>query len=226
MEFVCFEGMRNNGKNYFAECGFICGNKCFRGWRVRFRIQSKWYWLFDDGGGFYFKQKGNSCFAKIFKPGEAIPKIPVRSINAMIAEAVWGNSEFVIHYNSGHTKGHCNVDYKNISGSVKELESGSVEFTPMAHIVNTGEERLLNNGFSYKGEKFVGWHLRFREHSVWYWLLSNGAFLSVNEYDAKKDVTRMVLKDGEKIPLFKDHNIESVVVEAVWHSKFSIGKRK
>lgn len=90
IEFIFAEDIDNDGTQQFAECGFVQGKKQFKGWRVRFRIKSKWYWLLADGG-FYAKKEGNARYATLFLPGETIPEIPVNHINVMVAEAVWQN---------------------------------------------------------------------------------------------------------------------------------------
>ncbi len=225
IEFVHGEKVLNNKIGKFIECAFLRKENHFKAWRVRFRIQNKWYWLLKDGG-FYPRKTGNFHFADVFSPGEDFPIIPVRHINVMVAEAVWESPEYVIHYNSGHTMGECNIKYDNTIGTANKLKSGSVEFTPFLHIANTGKERLLSNGFSYKGEEFEGWRMRVKEHNIWYWILADGSYHPVSSYNEEKDCAYRKFVDEEVIPLFENREIESVVVEAMWRKKPGFWNKK
>ena len=87
-EYRFAENIPNVGSNKFAPCGFIHKAKQFKGWKVRVKIENKWFWLVGHGG-LIPKNEYSSSHATLFQPNETIPILPVNRIECMVAEAVW-----------------------------------------------------------------------------------------------------------------------------------------
>ena len=89
LEYRYCEAMNNNGEGVFAPCGFFREGKTFLGWRLRFRVNRKWFWYSRRGKALSKESKGAARRAKIFKPGQKIPLLPYRHVDSLVIEAVW-----------------------------------------------------------------------------------------------------------------------------------------
>lgn len=82
---------RNDGSDTFEKNRYVLNGAHFIGWRIRIKIDNKWFWYMNDGSlgrkedyGIDFNQK-----KKIFPDEGQIPYIPVNQIRLIVAEAAW-----------------------------------------------------------------------------------------------------------------------------------------
>ncbi len=82
---------RNNGSDTFEKNRYTLKGYRFIGWKVRIKIDNKWFWYMDDGTlgrkedyEYNFEEK-----KKIFPDEGQIPHIPVNHIALIVAEAAW-----------------------------------------------------------------------------------------------------------------------------------------
>lgn len=116
-------------------------------------------------------------------------------------------------------KGFITWDYSLEEGSVKRLDSGSVEFTPSDNIItNDGNARFHRNGFSYKFHYFTGWYIRLKIDNFWFWYLEDGSLELIVDGQAC-DLPRKLFKDNDEIPYLPVNRIRTVVAEAIWERK-------
>lgn len=209
----------NNASSRLSSCGFTRNKMTFVGWKLRFRVGKTWFWCLEDGGLIH-RKKGSIEQAALFKAGDVIPRLPVRRIDVMVAEAVWQSDSFQMRYNSGRTTGECSASYGTTAGVVDHLASGSVEFSPNQATANSGQERLMPNRFSYPDLAFAGWRLRVKENDKWYWYCDDGSLVLKNSYDPHKNGKLRIFAEKDTIPVFTS-DVETVVAEAVWKPKVS-----
>lgn len=82
---------RNDGTTTLMKNGFILPGYQFKGWKIRIKIDNKWFWYLNDGTlcpkAQYDKKK--TMPVKIFEDEALIPYMPVNRIKIMVAVAVW-----------------------------------------------------------------------------------------------------------------------------------------
>lgn len=101
----------NNGKDCFNENGFSCEGYVFKGWKLRARSASTWYWFMNNGTllskdewkkrkimGIPVRRLSSSFFnsdlkfeqaKKIFPDKATLPMLSKNNIAVIVAEAVW-----------------------------------------------------------------------------------------------------------------------------------------
>lgn len=209
----------NNGYSRFDRCEFVRPGYDFQGWRIRFRIDKKWFWYLENEtiklkDSYSKKRDGEFCY---FKEGDRIPFLPVNHISLMVAEAGWITSDYIIAYNCGKSKGVFTSNYDTEKGTLTELPSGSIEFRPSERIKNNGKSPFLKNKFIISDDyKFRGWKIRIRSKSEWFWYMENDSLLSKTVYDRSHKGTIKYFRDNEVIPKIKIQDFDMVVAEAVW----------
>lgn len=107
-------------------------------------------------------------------------------------------------------------NYRPEEGTVKRLESGSVEYTPVERmVINDGTSKLHHNGFSYKFHHFVGWYIRIRIDNFWFWYLEDGTLEPIVD-GQPCELPRKLFKEEENIPYIPVSRISTMVAEAIW----------
>jgi Polysaccharide pyruvyl transferase. len=219
-EFWPKEIMQNDGlsrfrKNQFARKGYLPD-----GWRIRFRIDRRWFWYLEDGSIMLQSEYKKSIHPAIKKFSDCgrIPYLPVTGLSAVVAEALWreGMSEYTVVYHSGTKSPELICQYGEEEGEISRLSTGSVEYRIRKQTANDGNTRLLENKFRYPGYEFLGWRMRIREDDRWYWCLDDGTLKLQSEYNRDRDGERCLLKDGEMLPYVPANYVATVVLEAVW----------
>lgn len=209
----------NNGYSRFDRCEFIRQGYEFRGWRIRFRIDKKWFWYLENGTiklKDTYSKKSDGEF-RYFREDDRIPFLPVNHISLMVAEAGWITSEYAIVYNCGKSKGDFTSNYDTESGTLTELPSGSIEFRPLERIKNDGKSLFFKNRFFISDDyEFSGWKIRIRSKSEWFWYMDNDSLLPKTEYDRNHEGTIKCFRDNDIIPQIKIQDFDMIVAEAVW----------
>ncbi len=82
---------RNDGTAEIPGVRFRREGRTFAGWRLRFRIDNRWFWYLDDGtievgtvGGQELADR-----AKVFADGDRIPHLPVNHVSVAVFVAQW-----------------------------------------------------------------------------------------------------------------------------------------
>lgn len=80
---------KNDGTSILEKNRFQLDGHTFQGWRLRLKIDTKWFWYMNDNT--LTLRTGNKApdGARLFKDEDVIPHIPVGRIRLMVAEAVW-----------------------------------------------------------------------------------------------------------------------------------------
>lgn len=218
-EYMVNDGLSRFRRNEFARKGYLPAD-----WRLRFKIDNRWFWYLEDGT-FKLREEYNDRTdspVKRFSAGDRIPYIPVTDISLMVADALWkeGSASYTVVYNGGVKVPELECTYNLSEGEVQKLASGSVEYRMYQPIENSGNARLLQNQFVYPGYDFVGWRMRIKDNERWYWYMENGTLLRQEEYNLQKDKRKFLLKDGGRIPYIPSNEVSVVVLEAVWEPRF------
>lgn len=89
------ENAVNNGNTRLKKNEFCLPGYEFLGWKIRFRIDNRWFYYLDDDTVCLKSKykKGKDVPIKIFKDEAVIPYIPVNHISVMAADAVWRRSQ-------------------------------------------------------------------------------------------------------------------------------------
>ena len=212
---------RNDGSARLSTCGFNRTNKHFIGWKIRLRIDNRWFWLAESNSQITLLQKESSrrADALLIKAGNCIPVIPANRVSSLVAEAIWITDQFQVRYNSGKTSVPGKAPYRKSLGTVEVLKSGSIEFAPHSPHSNDGVSRLVPNKFKYSGLSFVGWNIRLKVKNKWYWLLENGDLEPQSLPTPKSSMPRMVIADRAPLPVLSEYDIDMVVAVATWKSR-------
>ena len=109
---------------------------------------------------------------------------------------------------------------EDLSGKVSHLSSGNTEIRFATDLPNNGENVFIPCPFSCAGKKFVGWRLRVRIGSSWYWCLDGLGSLVVNKEGSK--ARAFLFMPGSKIPEFVAPFVVSAVAEAAWEDCSSL----
>ena len=225
-EFVSKESLINNrncGTGRFQKNRFLYKGYNFRGWKLRIRIGENWYWYMDNGSLVLQNdcEKVKLAQIAIFNDEADIPYLPVDTVDAVVADAVWKKEpSYQILYNSGSTDTkHIKSGYSIEDGEMKTLPSGSKELKASGLIINGEDEHFKKNMFVRKGYTFAGWRLRVKVNSEWFWFLSNGILYPKKTYQEKNAGSIQVFIDRNLIPRLPSEHIDIVVAEAVWYKK-------
>lgn len=212
------ENMINNGYGKFENCGFIFPGHKFLGWRIRFRIDKKWFWYMKNGK-IISKEMLSGAKAgnyRYFKEGDRIPFFPVNHISVMVAEAGWVPEEYALIYNCGKSTKKFDVLYDTKEGEIIELPSGATEYKPVRKTENNSDARFLKNGFVLKDYIFEGWRIRIKNRSKWYWYLSDGSLFPAEDADKTRSLKLKYFRDEDFIPCITLKDFDTIVAEAVW----------
>ncbi len=85
----------NNGESRFLKNRFQCPNYQFAGWKLRFRIENRWFWVLEDGSFTPKDDTKKQENLKIFKDRDVIPYLPVNQISVVVADATWKKASFL-----------------------------------------------------------------------------------------------------------------------------------
>lgn len=81
---------KNDGSSKLEKNCFQLEGHSFQGWRLRVKIDTRWFWYMNDATLLLRTSSGLPNGIKLFKDGDSIPHIPIGRIRLMVAEAVWG----------------------------------------------------------------------------------------------------------------------------------------
>lgn len=127
-----------------------------------------------------------------------------------------------ILYNSSRKGKNVSASYKETEGTLKRLDSGTIEFAPNNHTgINDGTTHLLKNHFHLKNCQFTGWRLRLRIDNRWFWYLEDGSLKLKDEYRYDVDAPIRLFKETEQIPYIPVNHIAVMVADAGWKETWS-----
>lgn len=218
--------LTNDGLSRFQEVPVFCKGRRLKGWKVRFKIDNRFFLYLADGTYVIDEEydKGIHGALKVFGPGDRIPFIPVDRIKLMVAKPVWNKHEskeaesLEVILNSGAKL--CQVDEAMVEqGAFAGLEvvqtpGGSLEFKLAAPAINDGGFGMPPNPFLRDGFVFKGWKARVKCGGKWYWLLTDGSFIAKESRTSAHKL--QVIPEGLPLPLVPSYDAEMVVLEAVW----------
>lgn len=216
IQYTLSKKIPNNESARLAPQIFDCPGKRFAGWRLRVRIDNRWFWY---QGVDRLVPNNNAWKAAVLAPEFPVPYFEVNNIETVVAEAVWECEQFTIRYNSGFSTGKCFSCYTRLTGTTKTLATGSKEYTPKRKIPNDGKQRITINRFVRPSYRFVGWIIRMKERGRWYWLLKDGTYTSAAELNPQKKEELLTLANSEFIPRLNAHDATTLVAEAIWQPK-------
>lgn len=142
-----------------------------------------------------------------------------------------------IRYPLNYHSGKSGVSHNNVPSDYKVniFSNGTIElFSKDRLYKNSGHEHFENNPFALNGQKFVGWNIRIKIDTHWFWYMSDHSLQPVNKYRLTgKSYTfsqkvfnklfqriqkkrRKLFKDGDSIPHIPVGRIRLMVAEAVW----------
>lgn len=216
LEYRPHEPMVNDGLSRLSVNGFSRPGYRLAGWKIRFRIDNRYFWYLSDGS---FKQCGtldetHDAPIKVFGERDRIPYIPVDHIGMMVAEAVWEQTPpetFAIIYNSGAKS--CSVVPEL---DVTRLKSGSLEFISSDLVQNTGGCPVERNPFSRNEFDFAGWRVRAKVRGEWYWMMEDGSLALREGWTSQTGHSRLILTEDDVIPLIPATEVEMLAMEATW----------
>lgn len=211
---------KNDGSFVIPECPFSHkeGQKQFTGWKIRFRLDGKWYQYINDSTSLLFSEAAE-IRGEIFQPGEKAPILPEGIISDIILKAAWIYPSCSLAYHSGTLKVQSSkCTYDELLGIIKATDKGAFEYLLNEKIATEGKFTLLENGFIPKDSriKFKGWYLRVKIGSLWYWYLADGTVVDMNEYSASKHGQRKVFIPGEEFENPRIPAATDLVAVATW----------
>lgn len=222
-EFWPKDRMMNDGLSRFKRNEFSRKGYLPDGWRLRFRIDRRWFWYLEDDTFLLVEEYDKEKHPAIKKFAECahIPYIPVTGISLMVAEAFWkeGRNEYTVIYNGGSKSEKLSHNYDGSKGEIRILDTGSVEYRIEEPVANDAAARIMKNKFIYPGYRFLGWRMRVKDNERWYWFLADKTLKAQTEYCKEKDGEKYLLKDSAKIPYIPANNIATVVLEGVWEAE-------
>ncbi len=210
----------NNGISRFARSMFSSPGYQFHGWRIRFRINTQWFWYLeherlvpvDD----YNEEKDPPI--KLFAEHDLIPYIPVNGISCMRAEICW--KEYTLSYYSNYSIQPHECHFDNALFDVRTTKRGFTECYLREPVQNNGQYSVVKSGFSRSGYVLSGWYLRVKFNGQWHWYLKNGTFQICSDYQATSDTARYLLPKGSPLPVLTVNHIEQVRLDASWEAAF------
>lgn len=124
---------------------------------------------------------------------------------------------YPVRYHSKEKGSSVSCGYAENSGEVALLSSGAYEYTPKdLMLTNDGTSHLLENKYSCKDRTFVGWNLRIKIDTRWFWYLEDGTLALKNTYNEDEMAPIRVFHDNETVPYIPVNRIRLMVAEAVW----------
>lgn len=231
----------NNGFYRFGNCRFFVSGKHFIGWKLKVKVDNRYFWCAEDDGQTTLVANESKDKAKLFSAGEPIPFIPVNRLAEVVAVSEWSEGEmsaepnpfeppFHIIYHSSGSPSKCNLEpFKNHYGDGEFITppSGNVEYRSSVDLCNNGTNKFADCGFSKVGCNFTGWRLRIRIGKNWFWCNMHGGLIELSA----GAVEAAVFRPGEFIPYIAVERVDSLVAEAVWESleygiRYNSGKTK
>ena len=217
--------MGNNGLSRFASCMFFRPGYQFNGWRMRFRIDTKWFWYLKDGSFVLVDEYNETKHSpiRIFQEHDRIPYIPVNGIASMQAIICWKNNSELYPLSCYSNYHASSKDYHldSVLFDVRTTGRGFTECFLHEPVQNNGQQTIPVPEFSRDGYELSGWYIRLKFHGQWYWYLENGTFQLCSDYQVNADPTRYLLTKGSPIPALAVNHIEQVRLDAVWEETFS-----
>lgn len=125
---------------------------------------------------------------------------------------------YAVVYNGGIKSDSLSWNYDESLGKIQKLSTGSVEYRLNKPAENSGNTRLIKNGYEHPGYRFIGWRMRVKDNERWYWYLEDKTFKLQADYEKGKDKGYYLFKDEEQIPYFQTRHVNTAVLEAVWES--------
>ncbi len=124
---------------------------------------------------------------------------------------------YPVLYNGNYTESPLTWDYSEKNGAFQKFNNGMIEYREKGTLYqNDGKSQLKKNGYHQKGYKFIGWNLRFRIDTHMFWILNNGTYIDVNEYQPSIHGEKRLFSEEETIPFLPVNHIAVMVAEAVW----------
>ena len=80
---------KNDGTSKLEKNQFQLKGHSFQGWRLRLKIDNRWFWYMNDGTLSLDINNPHSGGVRIFQDESLIPYIPVGRIRLIVVEAVW-----------------------------------------------------------------------------------------------------------------------------------------
>lgn len=142
-----------------------------------------------------------------------------------------------ICYPLNYHSGKAGVSHKDIPADyeVNILSNGINELSSANRLYkNNGSEHFENNPFSLNEHKFVGWNIRIKIDTRWFWYMNDNSLQPVNKYHSNnKSLTfaqkvlnkifrrtykkkRKLFKNEAPIPYIPVGRIRLMIAEAVW----------
>lgn len=111
-----------------------------------------------------------------------------------------------------------------INGEVRKLDAKTLEIKSRQDVKNDGSGLIPDNMYENENKEFIGWNLRFRMGSTWYWYLKKDAYCL--KENGVKDKSKRLFRPGETIPCLPFFGVESVVLVAQWKRKKEVVSTK
>lgn len=224
------ECMVNDGLSRFVSNGFYRHGFRLAGWKIRFRIDNRYFWFLEDGSFKLCSEYDGSVDVPVkrFSERDRIPYIPVDHIGMMVAEALWESAEeesFDVIYNSGARGCVVNSDAVTSVGEIRTLESGSQEFLSSRRVANSGTDCLDDSPFVRQDYFFKGWYVRVKVRGNWYWLLDDGLLLDADLWSLDCGKQRKLVLPHSPLPLIPSDDIELMVAQGAWRADPSLKAR-
>jgi len=196
-------------------------DKSFIGWKIRFWLDTQWYWYLNDGSFVPTAEisEEETKDIKIFLPGEKLTGLPEGAISNVVFCACWNIFDLTLAYHSGSLKADNSIcNYDEQSGTSKVTDKGSFEYLLNKKIANNGAYAFAENCFIPKDKSlcFDGWFLRVKDNGKWKWHLENGTLEDMNTYSAEAHGQRRVFREGEAVKSLNIPEKASLVAVATW----------
>lgn len=217
--------MTNNGLSRFAHSMFFRPGYQFDGWRIRFRIDTKWFWYLENGTYVLVDEYNEQNHPQIqkFAEHDRIPYIPVNGIASMQAEICWkeADSQYSLSYYSNYKATQTDCHFDNNLFHICTTGRGFTECFLQEPMKNDGRHSVVETVFSRSGYEFSGWYLRLKFNGQWYWYLEDGTWKLCSDYQNDSAPARYLLTKGSNIPCLTANHIEQVRLDAVWDAEFT-----
>lgn len=223
--------IKNDGEERLLKNRFIRKGYLPDGWKLRFKIDKKWFWYLEDGSFVPMSEYDNTKHlpVRIFDEEEKIPRIPVNRISLIVADAVWKKeeTEYTVVYRSGLKSEKISSGYDAVYSKIRISDAGMIEYECNGKAVNNGKNVLIKNKFLHPAFDFAGWNVKVEDDRGWHWLLEDGTLKPQEKYREELDMEKCILKPEEKIPYIPSNTVNKVALEAVWTTRlmyYSVNK--
>lgn len=127
------------------------------------------------------------------------------------------NLRYSVYFNTGEEEGAFQSGYEvNSLNYLVETKCG-LEYQPQNYFLkNDGNSVPRQNQFVREGYQFIGWNIRVKIDTEYFWYLEIGGFACWKDYQRGKDAKLYLLTEGDPIPSFPLGHIKRVVLTAVW----------